>query len=226
MTPHYVVCAIKDWHVKQFEIYSKNLKGTWTLFTDKSELTFDRLKELNPRYIFFPHWSWLVPKTIVESFECVCFHSSDVPFGRGGSPIQNLIIRGIEKTKISALRMCQELDAGPVYLKYDLSLQGRAQDIFEHSAAIIATMIKDIITDEPSPVDQEGDIVVFKRRNGHENYLPTEGGLKHLYNHIRMLDAESYPASFIEHGHYTIAFTNAVLEDGFLKAIVTIKEKI
>ncbi len=26
-------------------------------------------------------------------FECVCFHMTDVPYGRGGSPLQNLIIR-------------------------------------------------------------------------------------------------------------------------------------
>lgn len=226
MTHHYVVCAIKDWNIKQFEQYSKHLNGVWTLMTEKSDLTLERLKEINPRYIFFPHWSWIVPKAIVENFECVCFHSSDVPFGRGGSPIQNLIIRGITKTKISALRMVEDLDAGPVYVKRDLSLQGRAQDIFENSSTIIAEMIADIIDKEPTPLDQKGEVVVFKRRGGDENLLPKEGGLTYLYNHIRMLDAHSYPPSFIEHGDYTIEFTKATLEgDHTLKATVVIKEK-
>ena len=55
---------------------------------------------------------------------------TDLPYGRGGSPLQNLIIRGHKKTKISALRMVNELDAGPIYFKRSLSLNGNAQKIY------------------------------------------------------------------------------------------------
>ena len=51
---------------------------------------------------------------------------TDVPFGRGGSPLQNLISRGIYETKISAFRCVAEMDAGPVYPKRPFSLaEGR-----------------------------------------------------------------------------------------------------
>ena len=42
---------------------------------------------------------------------------TDLPYGRGGSPLQNLIINGHKETMMSALRCVQELDAGPIYLK-------------------------------------------------------------------------------------------------------------
>jgi methionyl-tRNA formyltransferase len=42
---------------------------------------------------------------------------TDLPFGRGGSPLQNLISRKIYNTKLSAIRVVKELDAGPVFLK-------------------------------------------------------------------------------------------------------------
>ncbi len=61
---------------------------------DPKDLEVSKLLEFSPRYIFFPHWSWIIPKEIYEKFECVIFHMTDLPFGRGGSPLQNLIVRG------------------------------------------------------------------------------------------------------------------------------------
>ena len=55
---------------------------------------------------------------------------SDLPYGRGGSPLQNLIIREHRKTMISAIQCVKEIDAGPVYLKKPLSLEGSAEEIF------------------------------------------------------------------------------------------------
>ena len=41
--------------------------------------------------------------------------------------------------------MAKEIDAGPIYLKRDLSLLGTAQKIYNDAAIIIADMIKEII---------------------------------------------------------------------------------
>lgn len=221
---NYIVATVKNWHINLFNKNFLNRIG-WHLITSPSELTFNNLSKINPRYIFFPHWSWIVSDEVINNFECVCFHSSDVPYGRGGSPIQNLIIRGFQETKITALNMIKELDAGPVYLKKTLSLDGRAQDIYERSSVIIYEMIKEIANTEPKAQLQRGDPVVFKRRSGNDNILPKNGLLEELYNHIRMLDAESYPNSYIEHGDYNIRFSNAVLNSDYIEAKVRIAKK-
>jgi methionyl-tRNA formyltransferase len=166
-----------------------------------------------------------VPDEIINNFECVCFHSSDVPYGRGGSPIQNLIIRGFTETKISALRMVKELDAGPVYMKNPLKLEGTAQSIFEDSATIVADMMKYISQNEPEPINQEGEPVVFKRLKNDDNILPLNGELNYLYNHIRMLDAESYPNSFIHYGDFKLEFSGASIREEMLEAKVRITRK-
>jgi hypothetical protein len=62
---------------------------------------------------------------------------TDVPFGRGGSPLQNLIVRGRRETKLTALRMSREFDAGPVYMKEPLSLEGGAEEIYLGSADLM-----------------------------------------------------------------------------------------
>jgi methionyl-tRNA formyltransferase len=82
-----------------------------------------------------------VPAEIVERFECICFHMADVSYGRGGSPLQNLILRGHHSTVLTALRIIDELDAGPTYLKKPLSLEGCAQDIYERAANITCDLM-------------------------------------------------------------------------------------
>src|ERR1700733_9644610 len=111
----YIVATIRSWNIAIFKEFVADRPGQWHLFTQRDELTRDRVRDISPRYIFFPHWGYLVPSSILELTECVCFHETDVPFGRGGSPLQNLIARGHRETKLSALRMVAEVDAGPVY---------------------------------------------------------------------------------------------------------------
>ena len=40
---------------------------------------------------------------------------TDVPYGRGGSPLQNLIVRGYSEIKLTVLQMVKAFDAGLVY---------------------------------------------------------------------------------------------------------------
>ncbi|MDD2620321.1 MAG: hypothetical protein PHC92_06605 [Syntrophomonadaceae bacterium] len=82
---------------------------------------------------------------------------TDLPFGKGGSPLQNLIARGIHETQISAFRCEKELDAGPIYCKRPLSLYGTAEEIYARTAVIVEDMIKWIIKNCPDPIPQQGE---------------------------------------------------------------------
>lgn len=168
------------------------------------------------RYVFFPFWSHKVPKEITDKYECVCFHMTDVPYGRGGSPLQNLILRGHTETVISALRMTDEMDAGPVYMKRPLSLEGSAQEIYERAAGIIAGMMREIAETEPTPVPQVGEVVEFKRRGPDQSRIDGLGAYysgRKLYDFIRMLDADGYPRAYvIIESDQRITFSNARLE--------------
>ena len=69
---------------------------------------------------------------------------------------------------------------------------------------------------------QQGEIVSFKRRNPAQSKLPDEGDLQVIYDHIRMLDAPTYPLAFIEHGGFRFEFTNATLNGDEITAEVKI----
>ncbi|MEZ5300570.1 MAG: hypothetical protein R3F11_07915 [Verrucomicrobiales bacterium] len=44
--------------------------------------------DYDPRMIFFLHWSHKVPAELLDRYECVCFHMTDVLMGAAGSPLQ------------------------------------------------------------------------------------------------------------------------------------------
>jgi methionyl-tRNA formyltransferase len=195
------------------------------LITSREKLNLDNLKQINPSWIFVPHWSEIITKEIHENFRVVIFHMTDLPFGRGGSPLQNLIVRGIENTVISAIQCTEELDAEPIYLKEPLNLNGTADEILIRASLIIEKMIIKIFTEEPSPIPQTGSITYFKRRKPDESRIePYQiNNLVQLYDFIRMLDGEGYPNAFLEIGNLRITFHSPHLRYGYIQSQVKIE---
>jgi methionyl-tRNA formyltransferase len=218
----YLVLGCRPWNRRVFDGALKLLPGKWSYLDDPEGLTLDCVRKISPRLIFFLHWSWKVPSEIVEQFECVCFHMTDVPFGRGGSPLQNLIVRGYRDTKLTALRMSAEFDAGPVYLKESLSLEGGAEEIYLRAGELSARMIERIIREELKPVPQQGKAVEFKRRKPAQSRIEEVATLRELFDFIRMLDAEGYPRAFLEHAGFRFELSRPALYDGRVVADVKV----
>lgn len=211
-----IIATIKSWNIARAQALQEKYRGVHDIciFTKKEEFTAERVCDFQPDYIFLPHWSYIMPREITDNWECVLFHMTDLPYGRGGSPLQNLIVRGHKETKISAIKMTEKLDGGPVYMKHALSLEGSAQEIFIRCADIIFAKMIPLFLEGGSqqklkPVPQQGEPVVFKRRKPEESRLTPEMDLEKIYDYIRMLDAEGYPKAFLEFGKYCLEFGQA-----------------
>lgn len=222
--PNFVFASCKLWHRSSFDRISKDAAENWSYVSNPSELE-EAIATTKPKYIFFIHWNWIVPENIWAMNECVCFHMTDVPYGRGGSPLQNLILAGQTRTMLTALRMIGEMDAGPVYAKTPLNLDGSAEEIYLRAGRLSVEIIQWIIDKNPQPTAQEGEVVIFKRRQPEQSVLPNNGDLKNAYDFIRMLDADGYPNAFVEHGDYLINFRKARLDSDRVVAEVEIKSR-
>lgn len=226
-----IIATVKSWNIERAKALQKQYEGVHdiVIYTTKEEFTIDNVRNFNPDYIFMPHWSYLVSNEITDNYACVVFHMTDLPYGRGGSPLQNLIVRGHKETKISAIKVTQKLDGGPVYMKRPLSLEGSAQEIFVRCADIIfREMLPVFLTEKIEPKPQEGEPTVFKRRKPEEGQITHDMELDKIYDYIRMLDAEGYPRAYMEFGGYRLEFEQAQISaDGQeLSAKVTFKKQI
>ena len=101
----FVLLTEKTWHKSLLVALSIRDNEEWILVDNKDEFTLEKLQNFQPEFIFIPHWSYIIPEKIWVTFPCVVFHMTDLPYGRGGSPLQNLILSGKTDTKISTSKI-------------------------------------------------------------------------------------------------------------------------
>mgnify|MGYP005794440923 FL=1 len=223
-----LIATIKSWNIKStYKLVDKYSHAyEIKLVSKQPDLLEKVVYKFDPDYIFFPHWSYMIPESIFSRWNCIVSHMTDLPFGCGGSSLQNLIIRGFRETKISAIQVSKELDGGPIYMQSMLSLEGSAEDIFKRASRIIfEEMIPKFLTKKLVLKEQSGEVTVFKRRSPKESELQEDMDLCMIYDYIRMLDAEGYPNAFLRFGRYRLEFQTVSFVDGKLSASVNFKEK-
>ena len=206
----FIICDSKTW----FNLDSNTAQmNEVKILNNKKDLKYEELIKYKPDFIFFVHWNWKVPKEIHSNFNCILFHTAPLPFGRGGTPIQNLILRGYTKSPVYALKMIEELDAGPIFDFEEISLKGNLSDIFLRLNFVINNLIKKLIKNKLLPKEQMGNPYIFERLTEKDNEIPSDINISEIYDRIRMLDADSYPKAYIKFGKFKIEFFNANIKN-------------
>ena len=193
-----IFASSKKWFFKSQKVKNFLKNNEAIIISDKKKLNKNIIKKINPSFIFFPHWSYKVNTNIIKNYNCICFHTAPLPYGRGGSPIQNLIKRNYKKTPICALKMSNKIDAGPIFLKKNISLNGNLDQIFERISSTIVKMVEILIKKKIKPVEQKGKVFFFIRFKKKESEIKNEKNIIEIYNKIRMLDSEEYPKAYIK----------------------------
>ena len=191
--------------------YFKNniKKKNFIHITNKKVLNLKKINTINPRIIFFPHWNWKIPEEIFNKYLCIGFHGSPLPYGRGGSPIQNMIVKGYKTTQVCAIKITAGLDEGPVYKRAKVSLNGTGNEIFDRLYRVIIRMINKFLIKLPNPQKQVGKPVFFKRRKPEQSDIFNLDRISDMYNHIRMLDIDNknFPKAFIKTKNFIYIFS-------------------
>ena len=121
--------------------------------------------------------------------------------------------------------MVKEIDAGPIYLKKTLSLNGLAEEIYIRSSKIVFEMIESIIVNNLQPKNQEGTPTIFKRRDPSQSYISEEiNNLEELFDFIRMLDAEGYPSAKFIYNGFIFEFRRPAYRTDKINASVEIRK--
>ncbi len=215
--PVIVVAASKSWPLRGA---SQPLQAQVVYIRRKEDLTEELLARLSPNFIFFPHWEWLIPSNIIQDYVCVGFHAAPLPFGRGGSPIQNMLIRGYQNSALSSYRMNDAFDSGPIYFQTDFSLDGSLEEILSRMRELVWIDIGKIISQNLEPRPQTGDVVSFKRLRRADNEINWSLDIQKIYDAIRMVDDPDYGKAYTRLGRYRLEFSDASRSAGELTCLV------
>jgi methionyl-tRNA formyltransferase len=202
------------------QLYDRLIDFDCSYFNDDSYIDFLSQK---PDWIFFFHWSKIVPKEIFDNNKCVVLHTGNLPKGRGGSPIQNQILDGILESKVNAIVMGAELDAGDVYCSLPITLQGSLTDIWLSFVDRSYELIKKCIIENPEPIKQIGEPQIYKRNKNNRLPLTESDDLIEIHKFIQMLDGEGYPNAFLEVGDFRLEFFRSKMNDGNILSDVIIR---
>ncbi len=224
-----IIVASRDnvWSRLFFKNLSSSIRGaSFEWVKNDGELAFALDKK--PSWVFFFHWSSKVSSMVFENHRCVVVHTSNLPEGRGGSPIQNQIREGILSSKVNLIEMVEGFDEGDIYLSKDVTLQGTATDIWLMIADQAAKLAETCVKKDLVPKPQNSPLNPPYRRIKNNNVLFNLEEILDVHKEIQMVDAPGYPDAFIKIGKYTIQFSRSKLINGneiLCDARITCEEK-
>ena len=197
-----ILCVgYRDWALKIYTNLKKRKKNIFLHYT-KSYLE-KKIFKVNPDIILFYGWSWIIKKKIFKNYDCFMLHPSPLPKYRGGSPIQNQIIRDEKNSAVTIFKINEIIDGGDIYFQKKISLTGSLNEIFERIIKEGTKGTLKILNKKKIETKKQNHNIAtyFKRRKPQQSEITVkeikEKPAKYIAKKIRMLD-DPYPNAFIK----------------------------
>ena len=142
-------------------------------------------------------------KNIINNFSNfnhnIVIHASDLPKGRGWSPLTWQILEGQNEIPITLFEASRDVDAGDLYFKDKIFLDGNEliEEIRSKLAKKIEIMIFRFLSNKRiKPVSQIGHPTFYVRRTPKDAQLDVNKTIAEQFNLLRVCDNLRYPAYF------------------------------
>ncbi len=131
-------------------------------------------------------------------------HESDLPKGKGWSPLTWQILEGKNKIPVTLFEAAEDVDAGPIYAKEYIELDGTEllPEIKHKQGLATQKLIVDFIRQYPDieGKKQYGEESFYPRRKPMDSKLDIQKSIAEQFDLLRVCDNERYPAFFIKEG--------------------------
>lgn len=139
----------------------------------------------------------------------IVVHASDLPLGKGFSPLQWQILEGKNIIPLTLFEAVEGVDAGPYYLKKSVNFNGTElhDELRKGLAEKIIEMCLEFVENyqQMSPIEQSGEETFYERRTEKDDEINPEKSIAELFNHFRIADNTKYPLYFTyKNKKYTI----------------------
>lgn len=130
----------------------------------------------------------------------IVVHPSELPKGKGFSPLAWQILEGKNKITLSLFEAVEEVDSGDIYLQDQLCLEGHElnEEIKDMQGRKTIDLILRFITIYPkiSGKKQIGKETFYKRRKAKDLEIDPKKSIEEQFNLFRIADNERYPIFF------------------------------
>jgi methionyl-tRNA formyltransferase len=176
-------------------VYTQNINSAETI---------DRLKALNPDYIFVLGWSQIFRSNILNlpTQFIVGSHPTPLPEGRGRAPIPWTILDHRRESAISLFKMDSGVDSGAILKQryFAVPEHAYAMDVYRLAAdnlgAAYVDLYKDICADEVREDLQDENQATYRaKRTPADGYIQFTMSARKIWDIIRAV-SEPYPGAY------------------------------
>jgi methionyl-tRNA formyltransferase len=133
-------------------------------------------------------------------------HSSDLPKGKGWSPLTWQILEGKNRIVNTLFEVNESIDGGPILDKNYVEFEGfeLLDEIRDRQAKAIAELCLKLIENLPemnqNKIGQKGKDSFYRRRLPNDSKIDPNKSLSEEFNLLRVVDNKRYPAFFYHKG--------------------------
>ena len=190
-----ILTSNNQWFIPYAEILNKKIDNS-KLFFHHSQINkpFDILFILSYHHI-------IERKYLQSNKHNIVIHASDLPKGKGWSPMFWQILEDKNEIPFSMFEASNGIDNGDIYMKSILSLTGYElnNELREKQAKHIIEMCLEFLKNYQKykiPTPQKGDETFYPKRGMKDSKFDINKSLKEQFNLLRIVDNINYPAFF------------------------------
>ena len=155
---------------------------------------------------FLSYFEIVKPINLKQHKNNIVVHASDLPFGKGWSPMTWQILEGKNEIPISLLEASPKVDSGDIYFKEKIIFEGHEliSELRHELSKKTYSMCLKFIKNYPKILEkshkQSGVETFYKKRGPDDSALDVNKTIIEQFNLLRTVDNENYPAFFIHKG--------------------------
>jgi methionyl-tRNA formyltransferase len=139
------------------------------------------------------------PATRSRYGRCFVTHASDLPEGRGWSPVIWDILQGKDRIVLSLIEAADPVDSGAIFQKFDAPVKPTdLHDDINKTLSRLVIRALDFVLQNPdaTPQRQEGEASWYRRRGPDDSRLDPSQSIASQFNLLRVCDPSRFPAFF------------------------------
>jgi methionyl-tRNA formyltransferase len=162
------------------------------------------LEDMTPGDVaFYLGFERIVPRDVLAMHKHnLVVHASDLPRGKGWSPLTWQILEGRNDIPVSLFEAAEEVDSGPIYLQRVLSFRGTEliDEMRQALGSVTCELCSAFLERYPEIVSQAkpqtGEPTFYPRRRPADSRLNPDLSLRDQFALLRVADNERYPCFF------------------------------
>ena len=194
----YLLDNTNDWikkYIKKSQLLNKSKKFYSKMFTNYKNIK-------NYDIVFVLGYTRILSPIFLEKNKLnLVVHASNLPRGKGFSPIQWQILKNKKRISFCLFKAEKKLDSGEIYEKHSLLFKGT--ELYDRirymQAKATIQIISSFLKKYPKLVSrkQKGQSTFYRRRTYKDSKLNINKSIKKLFNQMRIANNQDWPAYFI-----------------------------